>query len=101
MNKIGIFGAALPVFAPAGLIWVSYFGPNTAETPSITDYKNATYVMDGHAVAFVNGTAEVSAADDSSAKLTVKYFGNDAEGDINDDGTPDTAFLITQNGGGS
>lgn len=44
------------------------------------DYKNVSYIIDG---------------------LTAKYFGNDATGDLNGDGVPDAAFLVTTDGGGS
>lgn len=33
--------------------------------------------------------------------VTTRYFGNEATGDLNGDGLPDTAFLITQDTGGS
>lgn len=51
------------------------------------DYKNATFMIDGVSVGLgAEGTA---------------YFGNEAKGDLNDDGIPDVAFILTQNGGGS
>jgi hypothetical protein len=37
----------------------------------------------------------------SAAKIVTRYFGNEATGDLNSDGTPDTALLLTQSGGGS
>jgi hypothetical protein len=73
---------------------------NTAQQQSF-DAKNATFEVEGRTVTLVNGVSEVEAAPGSAAKITVRYFGNNAEGDLNGDGTPDTAFLITQDGGGS
>ncbi len=34
-------------------------------------------------------------------KTVLHYFGNEAEGDLNGDGVPDAAFLVTEDGGGS
>lgn len=53
----------------------------------VEDYKVATFVIDGAPIVLgTEGTA---------------YFGNEAKGDLNDDGIVDFAFIITQNGGGS
>jgi hypothetical protein len=48
-----------------------------------------------------NGTSEIPASENSAAVVSVKYFGNDAKGDLNGDDTDDVAFLLTQEGGGS
>jgi hypothetical protein len=53
----------------------------------VEDYKAVTVVIDGDPV--VLGTEGT------------QYFGTDAKGDINDDGTPDLAFLFTRETGGS
>ena len=65
------------------------------------DYKNITCEIDGRQVALVNGAAEVPAAPESSAKIIISYFGNEAFGDLNGDGREDAAFLVTQSGVGS
>jgi len=65
------------------------------------DYKNATYVIEGQPVTLVNGHSEVPAAPGSASKVLTDYFGNDATGDLNGDGLPDVAFILTQNSGGS
>ncbi len=44
------------------------------------DYKNVVTTVDGQ---------------------PAKYFGNEAFGDLNNDGVPDVGFIITQSGGGS
>ena len=62
---------------------------------------NTTYRIDGQAVTLVNGVAEVEAAPGSASKVITKYFGNQAMGDLNGDGVPDQAFLLTQERGGS
>lgn len=69
--------------------------------PVAASYKDATYTIDGKKITLVNGVAEEPAAPGSASTLTTKYFGNEASGDLNGDGTPDVAFLLTQDGGGS
>ncbi len=63
--------------------------------------KDTTYVIENQPVTLVGGKAEVEAAPGSASKITTTYFGNEAVGDLNGDGKPDTAFLLTQNQGGS
>ena len=100
MNKIGIFGGILAVIAVVGLVYLNY-----VESPSMlatkTDYKNATYTIDGEDVTLVEGLSETPAAPGSASMLSIKYFGNVAKGDLNADGIPDLAFLLTQSSGGS
>jgi heat shock protein HslJ len=69
--------------------------------PPATDYKNATYIINGTSVKLVNGVSKVPAAPDSSEKIVTKYFGNEVTGDLDGDGTKDMAFLLTQETGGS
>ncbi|MES3005847.1 MAG: hypothetical protein V4664_02775 [Patescibacteria group bacterium] len=64
-------------------------------------YKDATYFIDGSYVTLKNGVAETEAVPGSASKVVTKYFGNEAIGDLNNDGTIDTAFLLTQQTGGS
>ncbi len=52
----------------------------------VADYKAVTVVIDGRPVAI--GTR-------------AQYFGNDAKGDLNDDGIVDLAYIVTESGGGS
>lgn len=65
------------------------------------DYKDGTYVVNGAPVTLSGGVSETQAAPGSASRVVTKYFGNDAEGDLNGDGVPDVAFLLTQDGGGS
>jgi putative hemolysin len=69
--------------------------------PPATSYQDATYLINGTSTTLVHGVAEVSAAPGSAAMVTTKYFGNEATGDLNGDGTPDVAFILTQDTGGS
>ena len=86
-----------------GSVW--YANTRTPFTPlpqaQGADYKNATYVIEGQPVTLVNGSSTVPAAPGSASNTVTTYFGNEAAGDLNNDGVPDEAFLLTQNGGGS
>lgn len=64
-------------------------------------YKDIAYAIDGKEVLLTDGYSEVEAAPGSASKVITKYFGNEAEGDLNGDGISDIAFLLTQEGGGS
>ncbi len=74
---------------------------NQAIPTGILSYKNATYTVSGQPVTLVNGYAEVATVPGSASKTITQYFGNEATGDLNGDGLPDTAFILTQSGGGS
>ena len=70
-------------------------------TPTAFDGRNTSFTIDGAPVSLVNGVSEIPAAPGSASKITTRYFGNEATGDLNGDGMPDTAFLISQDTGGS
>src|SRR3989344_132348 len=65
------------------------------------DYKNVAYSIEGIPVTLVNGHAEEASAPGSASKTVTQFFGNEAMGDLNADGMPDVAFVLTQTGGGS
>ncbi len=65
------------------------------------DYQNISYSIDGMSVQLKNGTAVAPAAPGSASMVSTQYFGNIAKGDLDSDGIPDLAFLLTQSGGGS
>lgn len=65
------------------------------------DYKNATYLIEGQFVTLVDGFFEIESAPGSATRITTRYFGNEAFGDLNGDGMEDVAFLLTQSSGGS
>lgn len=87
--------------AVAGVYW----GYRNWEAPSENvpgnDPRNATYDVDGLSVTLTDGFSEIEAAPDSASKITTRYFGNEAKGDLNGDGEEDVAFFLTQNGGGT
>ncbi len=84
-------------------------GPNSgtsADTsstpPAIGDgYKNATYKIENQDITLTNGTSAIPIVPGAASKLVTQYFGNVATGDLNGDGIPDAAFILTQSGGGS
>lgn len=76
-------------------------GRNTEKETPLVSYKNSTYVIEGQSVSLVDGVAVTEIAPGSASKLTTRYFGNEAHGDLNGDGTDDVVFLLTQDGGGS
>jgi heat shock protein HslJ len=65
------------------------------------DYKNISYIVDGKRVLLIDGKADASTASGSASRTVTRYFGNEATGDLNGDGVPDVAFLLTQTRGGS
>lgn len=67
----------------------------------VSDYKNASYVINGQRITLTNGVSEVPAASDSAAKIVTRYFGNELKTDLDGDGREDVVFLLTQQTGGS
>ncbi len=72
---------------------------NNSTKPSAKPHS--TFTIDGAAVTLVNGVSKVPAAPGSASMVTTRYFGNEATGDLNGDGLPDKAFLVSQDTGGS
>jgi hypothetical protein len=99
MNKI-YMGVIIVVVIAAIIFWVVQMTKPIAVSVS-ADYKNTTYLIDGQSVILVNGYSEATTTPGSAAKTVTQYFGNDATGDLNGDGLADTAFILTQNMGGS
>ena len=105
-RTILILGGVIIIVAVVGaVLWRADVAqaPQNGQTPvQATDgYKNATYVFNGSPITLTDGKAETQIAPGSASKLTTQYFGNEATGDLNNDGIPDIAFLVTQQGGGS
>jgi len=71
------------------------------DTQAEINYKDATYDINNLAVTLVDGYSESTTTQDSATKIITKYFGNETIGDLNSDGIDDTAFIMTQELGGS
>lgn len=91
----------LGVIIVLGGLWYWFAQTPAAPAAKVADFKNTTYVIEGQPVTLINGRSETAAAPGAAAKTVTQYFGNEAIGDLNADGTPDTAFLLTQSTGGS
>ncbi len=98
--------ALVAVLLVIGFVGVASYHYASKQEPApgiaqAVSYKNATYTIDGQRVTLTDGVAEVESAPGSASKTTTTYFGNEAKGDLNGDGIPDLAFLLTQSTGGS
>lgn len=62
---------------------------------------DGTYQINGQSITLKNGISEIEAAPGSASKIITRYFGNDVEADLNNDGVKDRVFLVTQETGGS
>lgn len=69
-------------------------------TTIITDPYDGTYTINEEEIVLVNKVSHTQIPG-ASATTTTTYFGNDATGDIDRDGSQDTVFLLTQTNGGS
>lgn len=98
-NKIIILVFIIILIA-AGIYFIKPT-PKKVVDNNVFDPKNATYTIDGATFPIVNGESVTEIASGSASKITTRYFGNEATGDLNNDGMPDIAFLITQNTGGT
>ncbi len=65
------------------------------------DYKNATYRVEGRAVALVGGESSTPLAPKSASRVTTRVFGDELVTDLDGDGQDDIAFILTQESGGS
>ena len=91
----------LLVKKPTQLIQANNNTQLAGQKVDLSGAKNATYKIDGQDVTLKDGVSVVEAAPGSASKITTTYFGNEVVKDLNGDGRPDVAFLITQNSGGS
>lgn len=102
MNKnFGILISLLIVLAVIIVGYSTKTNDKVVDTTIVSDYKNATYHIQGKSVTLKNGLAEEEAAPGSATKIVTKFFGNEVKHDFDKDGREDVAFLLTQDMGGS
>jgi hypothetical protein len=103
MNKKIVYWVIGIIIIALGFVFFQlYLSNKTAVVnTTVTSPKNATYIIEGQAVTLVNGMSVTPTAPGSATQVTTQYFGNETTGDLNGDGLPDTAFILTQNSGGS
>src|SRR3990167_3443169 len=85
MRKVAVVVLVVLAALVGGFFWLNSYIYQEKQGP--TDYKDATYIIEGQPVKLgENG---------------VSYFGNEVKTDLDGDGIPDLAFLLTQESGGS
>ena len=90
------------ITAFALIILAVVYWPRSSSAPvTTTDAQNLTITIDKEFVTLVKGRAETPTAPGSATMVVTQYFGNAVAGDLNADGIPDVAFIITRDGGGS
>ena len=100
MNKVLITTVVVVVILIGGFFAFNSYIYQQKQGP-VVDYKNTSYTIEGEVVQLTNGHSEIEAAPGSAAKIVTSFFGNQAMGELNGDGIPDLAFLLTQTTGGS
>ncbi|MBX4210829.1 hypothetical protein KW783_02535 [Candidatus Parcubacteria bacterium] len=65
------------------------------------DPQNATYTIYDDTITLVHGESNTEASPGSTATISTHFFGNEAVGDLDKDGRPDTALLLVQDTGGT
>jgi hypothetical protein len=104
MTRLGKFVFSILAILIIGGAWYAFSSKtSTPETP-VQKTEVATpkpFTIDGTPITLVNGKFEMESAPGSASKIETDYFGNEVKGDFNGDGTEDTAYLVTQSGGGS
>lgn len=96
---IGVLVTALIIIAAFYVL--NAFIYNEKQVGGEADYKNTTYIIEGSPVQLKDGFAESDVAPGSASKTTTRYFGNEYNIDLNDDGREDVVFILTQETGGS
>lgn len=88
------------MFLVSGFFWLNSYIYDEKQG-GVGDYHAVEFYLSGERVQLVDGVARTQTMMGSASESVVRYFGNEASGDLNNDGRPDMAFLITQESGGS
>jgi hypothetical protein len=109
MKKI-VISLAIIILLGAGICLAYFFhghqvkngaSVNAGASATLYGLKNATYLIEGEPITLVDGLAEKDIVSGSASKQITKFFGDETVGDLNSDGRPDVAFILTQDNGGS
>ncbi len=101
MRYIPISIVAFLLLAVGGFFVLNAYIYEEKQADAATNYKDATYLIDGERITLKDGVAEMEAAPGSASKVSVRYFGNEVRHDFDADGREDVAFLITMETGGT
>lgn len=111
MNKYTLYAVLGILIAGLGIYsWINFTTeedspvvpvPGTQVARNQNDPKNLTYKIEEMDIALHDGFSEIPVVPGSASKIVTRYFGNEAKADLNGDGVIDTAFLLTQEAGGS
>lgn len=100
MNKQKVLAYALLV----AIIFVGYWTFHlltSKKSFAVKDPLNATYIIEGREYTLKDGKLEKEIIPGSASKIKIDIFDYSAKGDINNDGTEDTAVLLSYDPGGS
>ena len=100
MNKTILY-VIIGLVVVGGVFYVFNNSDKNKQGDSLSNYKDAEYIIDGKPVKLRDGISEAEAAPGSASKIVTKYFGNEVSTDLNNDGRKDEVFLLTQSTGGS
>ncbi len=103
-KMVGTFAVLVAIYLLAlGVVLWRGIGAHvpSSQATLVSDPRDGIYTIDDRSVALSAGVAQTPAAPGSASMTTTRYFGNEATGDLNGDGAPDIAFILTQDGGGS
>jgi len=104
LKQIVVFLTAIIIIAAIGLL--AYWPINKTEPvkeieKAVLEPKNGTYIVEGKSITLKDGYSEETIVEDSASKLITRYFGDDIKADFNNDEIEDTAFILTQDSGGT
>jgi len=102
-NGYTILILLMAVVVFAAIIYKSDFVKKTDDKKIeiVTDYRNATYTIDGVVTKLTNGRSVIVTDPVLETSVTTQYVGNEAIGDFDKDGRMDIAFVVRQDTGGS
>ncbi|TSC70079.1 MAG: Uncharacterized protein CEO12_576 [Parcubacteria group bacterium Gr01-1014_46] len=100
-NNKTILAVVLIIIVGIATYFGYYKNTRVSDLETGANPKNATYKIVGENVTLVNGEESHPSAPGSASMTVTKYFGNEVSYDFDKDGRTDTAFILTQNAGGS